>query len=105
MRRLSLAWKFALIAIVLVAPLAFATYSYYTTQNKQVEFAEDERAGLVVVSPLTDLLAGVAEARSAAARGNEAAIPDLASAVARVDAVLPGVAESFDVSGSWTALK
>ena len=73
MRRLKLAQKFGLIAIVLVAPLAFVTYSYYDTQNKQVVFADQERAGIVAIRPMVELLAAVGEARSAAAQATHPA--------------------------------
>ena len=59
MRRLKLAQKFALIAVVLVAPLTFITYSYYVTQHKQVAFADRERAGTVAIRQMAELLAVV----------------------------------------------
>ena len=43
MRRLKLGQKFALIAVVLVAPLAFVTYSYVSSQGKQEAFSTKER--------------------------------------------------------------
>jgi methyl-accepting chemotaxis protein len=105
MRRLKPAQKFALIAIVLVVPLAFVTDRYYVTQNKQVVFADQERAGIVAIRPMIDLLAAVDNARSAAAHGAASGIPDLQAPVGRVDAVLAGLSGRLDLSQSWTALK
>src|SRR5579859_1329009 len=105
MRRLKLAQKFALIAIVLVAPLAFVTDRYYVTQNKQVVFADQERAGIVSIRPMIELLAAVDDARSAAARGAGSGAPDVQARVGRVDAVLAGLSSRFNLSQSWTALK
>ena len=72
MRRLKLGQKFALIAVVLIAPLAFVTYSYVSAQGKQEAFSTKERAGLIAVRPLVALLGAVAEARSGAAHSNPA---------------------------------
>ncbi len=105
MRRLKLAQKFALIAIVLVAPLAFVTYSYYVTQNKQVVFADQERAGIVAIRPMVELLAAVGEARSAAAQDDASGVPDLQEVVDGVDAVLPTLSGHFSVDQSWASIK
>ena len=74
MRRLKLAQKFALIAVVLIAPLAFVTYSYVSAQGKHEAFSIKERAGLIAVRPLVALLGAVAEARSGAAHSNPAGV-------------------------------
>jgi methyl-accepting chemotaxis protein len=105
MRRLNPAQKFALIAIVLVAPLAFVTDRYYVTQNKQVVFADQERAGIIAIRPMIGLLAAVDDARSAAPHGAASGVPDLQAPVGRVDAVLAGLSGHFNLSQSWTALK
>lgn len=105
MRRLKLAQKFALIAVVLVVPLTFVTYSYYVTQRKQVTFADRERAGTAAIRQMVELLAGVTDARSAAAHGDVSSVPDLQPVVDRLDALLPRVSDQFDVARSWTALK
>ena len=105
MRRLKLAHKFGLIAIVLVAPLAFVTYSFYETQNKQVVFADQERLGVVAIAPIVDLLVVVGEARSAAAQDDASSIPDVRPAVAGVDAAVTRVSSHLSLTRSWTALK
>lgn len=105
MRRLKLTHKFALIAIALVAPLAFVTYSFYETQNKQVVFADQERLGVVVVAPTIDLLAAVDDARSAAAHNDASRIPDVGPAVAAVDSAVTKVSSNLDLTQSWTALR
>ena len=105
MRRLKLGQKFALIAIVLIAPLAFITYSYVSAQGKQEAFSTQEQAGLIAVRPLVALLGAVDEARSGAAHSNPAAGSGVQAAADGVDSVLAKRHAEFDVSRSWTALK
>jgi hypothetical protein len=68
MRGLKLGQKFALIAVALIAPLAFVTYSYVSGQRTQVAFSATERAGVIAVRPLVELLGAVDEARAGAAQ-------------------------------------
>ena len=105
MRRLKLGQKFGLIAVVLIAPLAFVTYSYVSAQGKQEAFSTKERAGLIAVRPLVALLGAVDEARSGAAHSNPAAVSGVQPAADGVDPVLAKLHGEFDVSRSWTALK
>ena len=105
MRRLKLGQKFALIAVVLIAPLAFVTYSYVSAQGKQEAFSTKERAGLIAVRPLVALLGAVAEARSGAAHSNPAAVSGVQGAADGVDPVLAKVRGELDLSRSWPALK
>ena len=105
MRRLKLGQKFALIAVVLLAPLAFVTYSYVSTQGKQEAFSTKERAGLTAIRPLVTLLGAAAEARSGAAHSNPAAASGVQAAADGVDPVLAKLRGELDLSRSWPALK
>jgi hypothetical protein len=68
--------------------LAFVTYSYVSSQEKQEAFSTKERAGLVAVRPLVALLGAVDEARSGAAHSNPAAVSGVQPAADGVDPVL-----------------
>ena len=105
MRSLKLGQKFALIAVVLIAPLAFVTYSYVSAQGKQEAFSTKERAGLAAVRPLVALLGAVDEARSGAAHSNPAAVSGVQAAADGVDPVLTKLRGELDLSRSWPALK
>ena len=103
--RLKLAPTFTLIAVVLMAPLAFVTVSYVDAQNKQAAFSEKERVGVTAVRPMVELLAAAGDARSGAAQADRSRVSDLRASVDRVDSVLAGLSGQIDVSGSWAALK
>ena len=105
MRRLKLGQKFALIAVVLVAPLAFVTYSYVSAQGAQEAFSAKERAGLIAVRPLVALLGAVDEARSGAAQSNPAAVSGVQAAADGVAPVLAKLRGELDLSRSWPALE
>jgi methyl-accepting chemotaxis protein len=105
MRRLKPGQKFALIALALIVPLAFVTYSYVGGQRKQVAFSAKERVGVTAVRPLVDLLAATDEARSAAAHGDPAAISRVQAAAQGADTVLAKLQGEVDLSRSWPALK
>ena len=106
MRHLKLPAKFALIAILLVTPFVYVGKSYLDAQNSQANFASGERAGVVVVSPLTTLLGAVDSARAAAASGTGpgAVAARVSSAVGRVDAALSGNA-TIHIATPWSAVK
>ncbi len=105
MRRLKLGQKFALIAVVLIAPLAFVTYSYVSAQGKQEAFSAKESAGLIAIRPLVALLGAVDEARSGAGHSNPAAVSGVQAAADGVDPVLAKLHGELDLSASWPALK
>jgi methyl-accepting chemotaxis protein len=105
MRRLKLAQKFAVIAVVLVVPLGFVTNSYLAVQNKQVAFSSKERVGVAAIRPMVDLLAAVDDARSGAAHGDASHVPEVQAAAGRVDSELSTLKGTIDVVQSWTALK
>src|SRR5687767_11582576 len=105
MRRLKLAQKFAVIAVVLLIPAAFVTNSYLSLQNHNLDFAKNERAGVQAIRPMVDLLAAVGDARGGAARGDLSLVADVQEAAGRVEAQLSAMSGSFDVGQQWTALK
>jgi methyl-accepting chemotaxis protein len=105
MTRLKLAQKFAVIAVVLLIPAAFVTNSYLSLQNHNIDFARNERAGVVAIRPMVDLLAAVGDARGGAARGDLSRVADVQAAVGRVESQLGALSDQFDVGQQWTALK
>src|SRR5687768_15931383 len=75
--RLKLAPTFAVIAVVLMAPLAFVTANYVDAQNAQVAFSAKERVGVTDIRPMVELLAAVGDARSRAAAGDASGVSTL----------------------------
>jgi len=82
--RLRFAQKFALVGLVLAAPLAFVASAYVGMQRAQIAFSAKERVGVAIMAPLVDLTASVVEARHRATAGRNGALPP--GALARVDA-------------------
>jgi methyl-accepting chemotaxis protein len=105
MKRLKLAQKFAVIAVVLLIPAAFVTNSYLSLQNSNIDFAKNERHGVVAIRPMVDLLAAVGDARGGSARGDLSRVADVQAAVGRVESQLGALSDQFDVGQQWTALK
>jgi hypothetical protein len=104
-KRLKLGPTFALIAIVLMAPLAFVTARYVDAQNNDAAFSNKERIGVKAIRPMVELLAATGDARSRAAEADSSGVPDVQASVERVDGVLPGLSGQVDVTQSWAALK
>jgi methyl-accepting chemotaxis protein len=105
MRRLKLPQKFALIAIVLVTPLAFVAVSYISAQDTQAGFASKERVGIQGIDPALALLSAVDAARSAAAHGNSVPVSAVQAASGRLDTALTRSSGQIDLSGPWAAVK
>ncbi|MCW2924278.1 MAG: methyl-accepting chemotaxis sensory transducer [Thermoleophilia bacterium] len=68
MDRLSFASKFVVIALVLLAPLAYVGWSYLGVQRTNTDFSSKERVGIRYIKPGTAVVDGIAKARSAAIR-------------------------------------
>src|SRR4051812_22477985 len=68
MERLSLAAKFALLAAILLAPLAYVTWSFRNAKEYNVRIAVKEKHGDRYMQPAIALFAGEVEARAAAVR-------------------------------------
>jgi hypothetical protein len=103
--RLKLAPTFAVIAVVLMAPLAYVTANYVDAQNTQAAFSAKERVGVTAIRPMVELLAAVGDARSRAAGADPSGVLTLQASVERVDSVMPKVSGQVDVSRSWAALR
>jgi methyl-accepting chemotaxis protein len=71
--RLSFGRKFALLAVLLLVPLAVVTNGYFHEKGSQIAFSDAERDGTVYLRPVTALLQDLVEARAAAVRGDAAA--------------------------------
>lgn len=103
--RLSLAWKFALITVVLAAPLGFVVQRYVEVQQTNEDFSARERLGLDVVEPLFALETVLVDARTAVSAGGAVASDDvLASLEAVQDVTDTGAAAELGVTGSWDDL-
>jgi methyl-accepting chemotaxis protein len=115
MDRLRYAWKFVVIAAVLLAPLAYVGRAYLDQQNAQIAFSAKERVGTSYIQPLEALLVDLVRLRSdeAAAGGGDitarARLSDDRSAVARsmhaVDGVDARYGASLGLSARWDALR
>jgi methyl-accepting chemotaxis protein len=110
MGRLRYSRKFALIGLVLCAPLTFVVVSYLGQQSSQVDFSAKERVGVVYVKPASELLARLVAARAAAveAASHHAAADEraaLAGSISALDAADSHVGGTLAVHGEWTALK
>jgi methyl-accepting chemotaxis protein len=68
MDRLTFAWKFTVIALVLLVPLGYVTWSYLGVQQANTDFSAKERVGVRYIIPATGVVADIAAARSAAVR-------------------------------------
>jgi methyl-accepting chemotaxis protein len=113
MERLSLAAKFATIAVVLLAPLAFVAHSYVSEQGTQISFAEKERVGLVYFTPTARLIHDLVQTRAAAVSTASAVDGsarlsqlrhDIQRAVAGIDAT-GGAARTLGLRTEWGRLR
>jgi len=62
MARLSYAQKFALIGIVLLAPLAYSVKAYLDEKGSSIRFSAKERVGVVYLKPAAALLGDLVRA-------------------------------------------
>jgi methyl-accepting chemotaxis protein len=113
--RLTFAKKFALVGLVLAAPLAFLVYSYVGQKGTEIGFSAKERDGVVYVQPSATLLGALVSARSAAvgqAAGEpvataalEAARKQVQAAVEQVDAADASKGAGLALQDEWSGLK
>ncbi|MCW2928314.1 MAG: methyl-accepting chemotaxis sensory transducer [Thermoleophilia bacterium] len=97
MDRLSFAGKFTVIAVVLLAPLAYVAYSYLGVQRTNTEFSAKERVGTEYIIPATAVVDGIVGSRSAAvqlAGGDASAQRDYDDASARLDVAMADLAKA-----------
>ncbi|MCW2972430.1 MAG: methyl-accepting chemotaxis sensory transducer [Thermoleophilia bacterium] len=95
LERVSFAWKFAIIAVVLLTPLVYVGKAYLGSQGGNHDFSDKERVGERYIEPATVVTAALAEAQSAAVKlaggatgGQEAHV----SAVAKARTALKALA-------------
>ncbi len=115
MARLRYAQKFALIAVVMLAPLAYVAWEYRGNQQGQIDFSAKERLGVDYVRPVSSLLVALGAARDAAVRATAGDADATAALAARRDAVraaLPAVAAAdarlggeLGTTRAWAALR
>jgi methyl-accepting chemotaxis protein len=111
--RLTYSYKFIVIGIVLVTPLAWVVSAYVGVQNHSSSFADREQAGLVYLQPVTGLLAATVAARHVAvdvaarelpASALAAAEHRVASAMSAVDGA-GAIGASLSLTGQWDTLR
>jgi methyl-accepting chemotaxis protein len=100
MGRLRYAQKFAVIAAVLIVPLALASFAYLREAERTYDFSERERLGVRYIEPATDLLGAVSVARDAAVSraGGAAGRGDVAASREQVRSACAGSTRS---TASW----
>ncbi len=101
--RLRFAHKFAVVGLVLLAPLVWVTLSYSRLEAASVDFSAKERDGITTLTPVLDLTAKVVDARHQAVLGQAA--PDLGDATAAVDAMDARFGEKWDTRSDWASTK
>ena len=113
MSRLRLAWKSAIIALILLAPLGYVADRYLSEQGTQISFAQKERVGVVYVRASANLLATLVDLRSTAVQVAAGELPLSALAASR-QAVQQAIADvddaraaarTLELTGDWTGLK
>ena len=102
--RLSYAWKFAVVALVLLAPMGYATTAFVAEKHGQIDFSAAERDGVAYIAPVMTLLGDVVSARSAAVAG-ERPPASLSASIAAVDEVESSLGEGLKTTEKWTAAK
>ena len=104
MRRLGIAGKFGLLAVLLAVPLVVNVTASIRQTDVQIGFTSQERAGLVLARPLVHLLVEVAVVRDAALRET---LPDPAAGtvVVDVDAADATVGEDLGVHTVWRQIR
>ncbi len=115
MGRLRFAQKFALIALLFLAALAFTGRAYLRSQDGQIAFSAKERVGVRVVAPAGTLLGRLVALRTTAVRaaGGDSAAADalpqreaaVAEAEAAVDRAVAADGEELGVTERWAELK
>jgi methyl-accepting chemotaxis protein len=115
MGRLRFAQKFALIALVFLAALAFTGRAYLRSQDGQIAFSAKERVGLRVVAPAGTLLGRLAALRTTAVRaaGGDAAAAEglparadaVSAAAAAVDRAVRADGDALGVAKRWQELR
>ncbi|MDW5598131.1 hypothetical protein VSS74_27490, partial [Conexibacter stalactiti] len=115
MARLRYAQKFALIAVVMLAPLGYVAWEYRANQRAQIDFSAKERLGVEYVRPVSELLIALSGARDVAVRAAAGDAEAAAALAGRADAVRAALAPVAAVQArlggelatarAWSALR
>ena len=115
MARFRYAKKFALIAVVMLLPLAYVGYAYLADQGSKIGFSAKERVGVSYIAPANQLLTQLAAGRTlavAAATGNTTArqqlparVQAIQAAVAAVDQVDTKLGGTLQATAMWGPLR
>ena len=115
MARFRYAKKFALIAVVMLLPLAYVGYAYLADQGSKIGFSAKERVGVSYVAPANQLLTQLAAGRTLAveaATGNTSArqqlparLQAIQAAVAAVDQVDAKLGGTLQTTAMWGPLR
>ena len=97
--------KFAVIGVVLIAPLLFVVQRYAASQNASAAFSKLEETGMDYVSPAFALEVALVDARSAAVRGEAIDADALRTAMAALDAVDARIGSEVAASDAWGTLR
>jgi methyl-accepting chemotaxis protein len=103
--RLSYAWKFVLVGLVLALPMGYATQAFVVEKHAQEAFSAAERDGIAYISPATVMLGEVVDARRAAVGGTAVDAGRLTAAAAKVDAVDATYGAELQTTEIWTEAK
>ena len=103
--RLRLPGKFAVIAIVLIAPLGFVVQRYAETENASAAFSTLEETGMDYIEPTFALEAALVTARSAAVAGDKVDSDAVRSAVTAVDTVTNRIGDQIATTDAWNTLR
>jgi methyl-accepting chemotaxis protein len=107
--RLSFAWKFVLVGIVVAAPLAYMVSAYLGQKGTEMAFSQKERVGVVVIRPASQLLEALVGERAAAIAGDSAgraaAQRRVQGAIKAVDQADSGAGAQLGLHSEWQALR
>ncbi len=104
MRRLGVAGKFGLIAVLLLLPMCTSMAASFRESTGQISFADRERDGLQYVKPLVNLVIELAQSRNLAEHGHDPGDTWI-SLVRELDDVTAIYGDELAVRGDWTQLR
>jgi diguanylate cyclase (GGDEF)-like protein len=100
MRRLGIAGKFGVLAVLLAVPLLVNIAGSYGQSASQISNATRERQGVAYARPLLNLLIGVARAKDAADRGQPVSHSGL-TLITEMDDVDAQLGDELGLHASW----
>jgi diguanylate cyclase (GGDEF)-like protein len=104
MRRLGVAGKFGLIAVLLLLPLCTSMTASFRDSTGQIAFADREREGLRYVKPLVRLMIELTQTRNLAQHGQDGG--DVWVGIVReLDEITAQHGDQLAVRGDWTRLR